>query len=121
MRAEAARKGGMRVRLPSFPPIILYGLGFLPAISTFWLGFHDQLGADPLRTLEHTLGLWALRFLIAALMPTPLRDWRLVNLLRYRRALGLLAFYYALLHLGTWLILDQGLDPHAIVRDILRR
>jgi sulfoxide reductase heme-binding subunit YedZ len=121
MRADGARKAGMRVRLPSFPPIILYILGFQPALWTFWMGFRDELGADPLRTLEHTLGLWALRFVIAALLVTPLRDWRVVNLLRYRRALGLLAFYNALLHLGVWLILDQGLDPHAIVRDILRR
>jgi methionine sulfoxide reductase heme-binding subunit len=121
--SDAPRRGGggMRVRLPAFPPILLYLVGFQPAIWTFWLGFQDKLGADPLRTLEWTLGLWALRFLIAALCITPLRDWRLVNLLRYRRALGLLAFWYALLHLGTWLILDQGLDPQAIVRDILRR
>jgi sulfoxide reductase heme-binding subunit YedZ len=119
--AERRRGGGMLLKLPSFSPLLLYATGFVPAIWTFWQGFHDQLGADPLRTLEHALGLWALRFLIAALMVTPLRDWRIVNLLRYRRALGLLTFYYVLLHLGVWLILDQGLDPHAIVRDILRR
>src|SRR5690606_4128570 len=44
-----------------------------------------------------------------------------VNLLRYRRQLGLLGFYYALLHLSTYLILDQGLDASAIVADILKR
>ena len=52
---------------------------------------------------------------------TPLRQLGIVNLLRYRRALGLLAFYNALFHLSVWLILDQGSDAHAIVADILRR
>jgi sulfoxide reductase heme-binding subunit YedZ len=109
------------VTLPPFSPLYIYGVGLVPAVWTFWLGFTDRLGADPLRTLELTLGLWALRFLIATLCVTPLRDLGIVNLLRYRRALGLLAFYYALLHLSVWLILDQGLDSRAIVADIVRR
>jgi methionine sulfoxide reductase heme-binding subunit len=115
------RAAAQFVTLPPFSPLYIYGVGFLPAMSTFWLGFTDRLGADPLRTLELTLGLWALRFLIATLCVTPLRDVGVINLLRYRRALGLLTFYYVLLHLGVWLILDQGLDPHAIAADILRR
>ena len=74
-----------------------------------------RLGADPMRYLEQALGLWALRFLIATLTVTPLRRLFNINLLRYRRALGLLAFYYAALHLTTYLVLDQGLDIAAIV------
>ena len=74
-----------------------------------------------MRVLEHALGLWTLRFLIASLAITPLRQLTDVNLLRYRRALGLLAFYYALLHLTTYLVLDQGLDFDAIWADILKR
>jgi sulfoxide reductase heme-binding subunit YedZ len=99
----------------------LYILGLLPAVYTFYLGVSDQLGADPLRTLEQTLGLWALRFLIAALAVTPLRRLGGPNLIRYRRALGLLAFYYAALHLTTYLVLDQGLDVAAIWADIVKR
>jgi sulfoxide reductase heme-binding subunit YedZ len=99
----------------------LYILGLLPAVYTFYLGVSDQLGADPLRTLEQTLGLWALRFLIAALAVTPLRRLGGPNLIRYRRALGLLAFYYAALHLTTYLVLDQGLDLPAIWADIVKR
>ena len=99
----------------------LYILGLLPAVYTFYLGVSDQLGADPLRTLEQTLGLWALRFLIAALAVTPLRRLGGPNLIRYRRALGLLVFYYAALHLTTYLVLDQGLDVAAIWADIVKR
>ena len=74
-----------------------------------------------MRYLEQALGLWALRFLIATLTVTPLRQLFNINLLRYRRALGLLAFYYAALHLTTYLVLDQGLDFAAIWADIVKR
>jgi sulfoxide reductase heme-binding subunit YedZ len=93
----------------------------VPAVWYVYLGVTDQLGADPLKTLERSLGVWALRFLIAALAVTPLRQSFGINLLRYRRQLGLLAFYYALLHLTTYLVLDQGLDFGAIAADIVRR
>jgi sulfoxide reductase heme-binding subunit YedZ len=120
-RTEAGRRKAGGWNAPEIPRIIIYVVGFLPAVSVFWLGFNDQLGADPIKTLEHTLGLWALRFLILTLAVTPLRQLARINLLRYRRQLGLLAFFYAMLHLSTWLILDQGLEPRAIVADILRR
>ena len=74
-----------------------------------------------MRYLEQALGLWALRFLIATLTVTPLRQLFNINLLRYRRAIGLLAFYYAALHLTTYLVLDQGLDFAAIIADIIKR
>lgn len=99
----------------------IYLVGTMPAAWTFYLGVIDQLGADPMKTLERNLGLWALRFLIVTLTITPLRDLAGVNLLRYRRAVGLLAFFYALMHLSTYLVLDQGLDLNAIWADILKR
>jgi sulfoxide reductase heme-binding subunit YedZ len=99
----------------------IYIVGMLPAVSTFYLGFTDQLGADPQKTLERTLGLWALRFLIASLAVTPLRRLGGPNLVRYRRALGLLAFYYAAMHLTVYGVLDQGLNVAAIWADILKR
>jgi sulfoxide reductase heme-binding subunit YedZ len=81
----------------------------------------DQLGADPQKTLERLLGLWALRFLILTLAVTPLRRIGGPNLVRYRRAMGLLVFYYALLHLTVYMVLDQGLDFAAIWADIVKR
>lgn len=99
----------------------LYWVGFAPAIWTFYLGFTNQLGANPIRTLEQELGIWALRFLIATLLVTPLRDLAGINLLRYRRTLGLLTFYYALLHFATYILIDYRLDLQAIVADIVKR
>jgi methionine sulfoxide reductase heme-binding subunit len=106
---------------PQLPTFVVYLVSVVPAIWWFWLGAIDRLGADPLRELEHALGLWALRFLIFTLAITPLRQLVGVNLLRYRRALGLSAFYYALMHLTTYLVLDQGLDFDAIRADLIRR
>ena len=99
----------------------LYAIGLMPAVWTFYLAVGDQLGADPMKTLERTLGLWALRFLIASLAITPLRRLGGPNLIRYRRALGLLAFYYAAPHVAVYVGLDQGLDVAAIWKDIVKR
>jgi methionine sulfoxide reductase heme-binding subunit len=99
----------------------LYIAGMAPAVWYFYLGLTDQLGADPQNTLERALGLWGLRFLIVTLAITPLRPLGGPNLIRYRRAIGLLAFYYVTLHLLVYLVLDQGLDGAAIVADIIKR
>jgi methionine sulfoxide reductase heme-binding subunit len=99
----------------------LYWLGAVPALWAFYLAVTDQLGADPMKSLEQLLGLWALRFLVIGLAVTPLRRLGGPNLLRYRRAFGLLAFSYAALHLTVYIALDQGFDWIAIGRDILKR
>jgi len=99
----------------------IYIVGMIPAVWTFYLGIVDQLGADPQKTLERTLGLWALRYLIVGLAITPLRRLGGPNLVRHRRAVGLLAFYYAALHLTVYTLLDQGLDLAAIWADIVKR
>ena len=99
----------------------IYVVGMAPAIWYFYLGITDQLGADPQNALERILGLWALRFLIASLAVTPLRRLGGPNLIRYRRAIGLLAFIYATLHLTVYMVLDQGLDVSAIIADIIKR
>src|SRR5262245_7634480 len=88
----------------------IYILGLMPGVWTFYLGLTDQLGADPVATLEKTLGLWGLRFLILGLAITPLRRLGGPSLIRYRRAIGLLAFYYASAHLAVYMLLDRGLD-----------
>jgi sulfoxide reductase heme-binding subunit YedZ len=99
----------------------LYALGLTPAAWTFYLAVTDQLGADPLKVLERSLGLWALRFLVLGLAITPLRRIGGPNLLRYRRTVGLLAFCYALLHVTVYAWLDQGLDAGLIWKDIVKR
>lgn len=99
----------------------LYAVGLMPAAWTFYLGATDQLGADPVKTFELFLGLWTIRFLILTLAVSPVRDLFGWNYLRYRRALGLLTFYYALMHFTVYMVLDQALDLSAVVSDVLKR
>lgn len=99
----------------------IYVIGFVPAAASFWLGATGGLGADPVRAFEQTLGLWALRFLILTLAITPLRQLAGVNLLRFRRTLGLLAFWYVAMHFTVYLTLDRGLIWSTIIPDIARR
>lgn len=102
------------------PVGVVWGLGLLPLAWLIWLTLTDGLGPDPVKELEHQLGLRALQFLVAVLSVTPLR-WAGLNLLRYRRALGLLAFGYAVLHLAVWAGLDMGLRLDEIARDLVKR
>lgn len=100
---------------------LLYIVGLMPGLYAFYLGIFGGLGADPVRAFEHLLGLWALRFLCLGLVITPLRDLFGINLISYRRALGLLAFYYVLAHFTVYLTLDRGLILSSIAGDILKR
>lgn len=98
-----------------------YVLGLAPAVWYFYLGATGALGADPIKTFELFLGLWGLRFLILTLAVTPVRDLVGWNFIAYRRALGLLCFYYIVLHFTVYLVLDQALDVSAVLEDTLKR
>lgn len=100
---------------------LLYAVGLVPAAWGFWLGATGRLPGNPVKEFEHLLGLWALRFLIATLAVTPIRDLFSINWVRYRRALGLLAFWYVLMHFLTYMLLDQYLNFPAILVDIAKR
>jgi sulfoxide reductase heme-binding subunit YedZ len=82
----------------------------------------DNLGANPVEVLTHSSGEWALRFLLITLMVTPLRtisgwSW----LLRYRRMLGLFAFFYAVMHFVIYIWIDQSFLWEEILADIIKR
>lgn len=100
---------------------LLYAVGLVPAAYGFYLGATGLLPGNPVKEFEHLLGLWALRFLVATLAITPLRDLFGINWIRYRRALGLLAFWYVLMHFLTYMVLDQYLNFAAILTDIAKR
>jgi sulfoxide reductase heme-binding subunit YedZ len=117
MAAAATINGALR-RVPVWP---FYLIGLVPAVAWFRLALLDRLGADPVQVLEHETGLLSLQFLIAALAVTPLRELAGVNLLRFRRLLGLMAFAYAVLHLSVWLVLDRQLDWPRILEDLVKR
>ena len=99
----------------------LYILGLCPGLWYFYLAATGGLGFNPVKDFEHLLGIWALRFLCLGLLVTPLRDLLNINLIAYRRALGLLAFYYVLAHFAVYLTLDRGLVFSSIIGDVLRR
>ncbi|MHC0054156.1 protein-methionine-sulfoxide reductase heme-binding subunit MsrQ [Actibacterium sp. D379-3] len=110
----------LNARLRRFPAWPLYIVGMLPAAWFLWLGLTGGLGVEPIRGLEHALGKTGLKLLVAVLAVTPLRRFTGVSLLRFRRALGLLAFFYILLHLAVWLFLDVQ-DWGRIWADIVKR
>lgn len=94
----------------------------IPALLLGWNSYTSQLGVDPVAQLEHTSGLWALRFLLITLAVTPLRMITKWNwLIRYRRMLGLFAFFYATLHLTIYLVIDLGGFWSQIFSEIARK
>jgi len=94
----------------------------LPLAHLVWRGFHNELGVNPIDTLIDQLGVWALRLFIATLAISPFaRLLRMPWLIRLRRPLGLAAFMYVLLHLSTYVGVDQFFDWRAIVKDIVKR
>ncbi|GLQ28739.1 protein-methionine-sulfoxide reductase heme-binding subunit MsrQ [Sulfitobacter pacificus] len=102
------------------PTWAVYILCLLPAPYFFYLAVTGNLGPDPVKPLEHKYGELALQLLIAGLCITPLRQHLGINLIRFRRALGLMAFAYVTFHLLVWAVLDvQTLGR--VVEDIIKR
>ncbi|MEQ8232160.1 MAG: protein-methionine-sulfoxide reductase heme-binding subunit MsrQ [Gammaproteobacteria bacterium] len=114
------------------------GIALLPAARLAAGAFDGSLGLNPLETLLMESGRWALVFLLLALTVTPLRrllagharwrqrrygrrlsDWNWI--VRLRRMIGLLAFFYAVLHVALYAVLDHGLDAGAILADVATR
>ena len=94
----------------------------IPLAYLAYDGYRGQLGANPLEFFLRTTGVLALTFVLITLSVTPLRrifGWN--ALIKYRRMLGLYAFFYALIHLITYSIFDKSLDLKAIVFDVWQR
>ncbi|MGR3479845.1 protein-methionine-sulfoxide reductase heme-binding subunit MsrQ [Salipiger marinus] len=106
--------------LRRIPAWVIYAMAPLPVIWLVWQGFIGGLGVEPIRALEHELGEIGLQLLLAGLCVTPLRRYLGLNLLKFRRALGLVAFFYITLHLLVWLVLDVQI-PAQIWADIVKR
>lgn len=84
----------------------VYLLGLVPMVWLFWQGVTGGLGPEPIKALEHRYGLIALQLLVAGLSITPLCRIVRINFMRFRRAIGVLAFAYVAAHLLVWLLLD---------------
>jgi sulfoxide reductase heme-binding subunit YedZ len=118
LRVNIARQ----VRFVWKPAVFVAGiLPFMLVVGDIF-GITGALGANPIEDIQDRFGNWGLRFILITLAVTPLRrvsgwNW----LIRFRRMLGLFAFFYVLMHFLTWLILDQGMRLDAIVEDIAIR
>ncbi len=106
--------------LRRLPVWLIYTVGMLPSPCLFFLGLTGGLGVEPIKALEHELGEIGLQFLIAGLAVTPLRRYLGLNLMKFRRAIGLLTFYYIVCHLLVWAILDVQIVSE-MWADIIKR
>lgn len=102
--------------------IALFVLCLVPLARLLWRFQHDDLTANPIEFITHFTGDWAIRLVVITLAVTPLRKLlHMPNLIRFRRMLGLFAFFYASLHFATWFGLDKGFDMHQILDDFSKR
>lgn len=106
--------------LRKLPVWVVYLVLALPPFWYLYLGLTGGLGVEPIKALEHELGELALIFLIIGLAVTPLRRFLGLNLMKFRRAIGVMTFYYVACHLLVWLVLDVQ-DPARIWADIVKR
>ncbi|MCH9848433.1 MAG: sulfoxide reductase heme-binding subunit YedZ [Betaproteobacteria bacterium] len=99
---------------------IIWLLALIPVVRLFWLEFTNDLGANPVEFIEHSTGTWALVFLLVSLSMTPIRlltgqVWQI----QVRRLLGLWMFFYACLHIITYVWLDFNFLFDEMVKDVL--
>ena len=101
---------------------ILFVVCLIPLAWLVWGAISDTLGANPVEVLTRETGEWVLRFLLSTLSITPARkvlNW--LWLIKLRRMLGLFVFFYALMHMLTYIWFDQFFDLNEIVKDIIKR
>lgn len=101
--------------------VAVWLLALLPLARLIWLGLNDNLGANPVEFVEHSTGTWGLVFLLVTLSMTPIRlitgqTWQI----QLRRILGLFMFFYACLHIMTYVWLDFALLWDEMVIDITK-
>jgi methionine sulfoxide reductase heme-binding subunit len=102
--------------------VLVFGMCLLPVLRLAWRAWHQNLGANPIEFITHATGDWTLRFLLITLTITPARRLlQLPDLIRFRRMLGLFAFFYGFLHLITFVWFDKFFDVGDMVKDVVKR
>ncbi|MFV2053806.1 protein-methionine-sulfoxide reductase heme-binding subunit MsrQ [Aliiroseovarius sp. YM-037] len=112
---------GLNNSLRRVPAWTLYIVGAIPFVWLVIQLFTGALGVDPVKVMEHRLGELGLQFLVVGLAVTPLRKFTGINIVKFRRPIGVVAFFYILAHLLVWLLLDIQLLWGQIWADILKR
>jgi sulfoxide reductase heme-binding subunit YedZ len=111
-----------RILTSKWTKVVVFLLCLVPFFSLVDRALHNRLGANPVEFLQHATGDWILRFLVFTLAITPLRKLlNLPDLIRFRRMLGLFAFFYACLHFLTYLGPDQSFNLSAMWKDVAKR
>jgi sulfoxide reductase heme-binding subunit YedZ len=108
--------------LSGWTKVLLFSLCMVPFLNLLWRIYRNNLTANPIEFITHRTGDWTIRFLLITLAVTPLRG--ILNqpqLIRFRRMLGLFAFFYACLHFTTWIGLDKQFDRHEMWDDVVKR
>jgi sulfoxide reductase heme-binding subunit YedZ len=101
---------------------VVFLVCLIPLASLIWDAFNDGLGANPVETLTFATGDWTLRFLLITLTISPLRLWSgQAAWLRFRRMLGLYAFFYGCCHFLIWFVADHSLDVAEMIEDVFDR
>jgi methionine sulfoxide reductase heme-binding subunit len=101
---------------------VVFLICLLPLAALGWRALHGELTANPIEFITHATGDWTLRFLVVTLCVTPFRKiLHLPELIRFRRMLGLFAFFYACLHFTTYIWLDKFFDLSEMWKDIAKR
>ena len=101
---------------------LVFLVALAPCLYLLFRTFTDRLSANAIEDMTLTTGIWALRFLVVTLAITPIRrltGWH--RIIQYRRMLGLFAFFYAVLHVATFVVLDHFFDFQRIVADVVKR
>jgi methionine sulfoxide reductase heme-binding subunit len=102
--------------------VLVFLICLVPLGVLIWEAFNGGLGSNPTQFLEHATGDWTLRFVAITLSITPLRKlFRQPQLIRFRRMLGLFAFFYGCCHFAVYLTFDQVFDLHGIWADVIKR
>jgi len=111
-----------RILTSKWTKLPVFLLCLTPAGFLVWRAFTDRLGANPLEELTHRTGDWTIYFLLITLSITPLRKLlKQPNLIRFRRMLGLFAFFYVCLHFLTYIVFDHFFDVSAMLKDVAQR
>ncbi len=111
-----------KILISRWTKVTVFVLCLVPVTRLIWKYLHAGLGANPIEFITHETGDWILIFLVLTLTITPARKLlKLPELIRFRRMLGLFAFFYAFLHFSTWIGLDKFFDSREMLQDVVKR
>ena len=103
------------------PTWVVYLLLTVPIPLFFYMAATGGLGVEPINSLEREMGEFALKLIVVGLMITPARKYLGLNLLKFRRAIGVMSFVYVVVHLGIWVALDMAFRFEQMWSDIWKR